>query len=260
MKKLADVAGSLAGPASGVISGALNAALPEASCNPQSLGGYQNEYVQEADSMAAFYFDVLGKDRGAIVSLLKKLQFSDLSEKLHPDLGLIRAAEVSYSDRIKRVENTRFVHFKKGGNFILEREEKPPVQLDLIYQRSYKKENKLLVYVDEKNLLPLNQDAGDKMITRLSAKDKDGKQSFELKDQSLTEDAWGAHLTFEASISQRQKPLQDIEEVVLSVTPTRAPHDRESTAPEDRLIKRASGALNDQTARNYFFVPGTIDW
>ena len=260
MKKLADVAGSLAGPASGVISGALNAALPEASCSPQSLGGYQNEYVQEADSMAAFYFDVLGKDRGAIVSLLKKLQFSDLSEKLHPDLGLTRAAEVSYNDRIKRVEDTRFVYFKKGGNFILEREGKPPVQLDLIYQRSYKKENKLLVYVDEKNLLPLNQDASDKMITRLSAKDKDGKHSFELKDQSLTEDAWGAHLTFEASSSQRPKLLQDIEKVVLSVTPTRAPYDRESTAPEDKLIKRASGALNGQTARNYFFVPGTIDW
>jgi hypothetical protein len=260
MKKLADVAGSLAGPASGVISGALNAALPEASCSPQSLGGYQNEYVQEADSMAAFYFDAHGKDKGAIVSLLKKLHFSDLSEKLHPDLGLIRAAEVSYSDRIKRVENTRFVHFKKGGNFILEREGKPPVQLDLIYQQFYKKENKLLVYVDEKNLLPLNQDASAKMITRLSAKDKDGKHRFKLKDQSLTEDAWGAHLTFEASTTQGQKFLEDIEKVVLSVAPTKAHHDRESSSPEDKLIKRASGVLSDGTAKNYFFVPGTIDW
>ena len=260
MKKLADVAGSLAGPASGVISGALNAALPEASCSLQSLGGYQNEYVQEADSMAAFYFDAHGKDKGAIVSLLKKLHFSDLSEKLHPDLGLIRAAEVSYSDRIKRVENIRFVHFKKGGNFILEREGKPPVQLDLIYQQFYKKENKLLVYVDEKNLLLLNQDASAKMITRLSAKDKDGKHSFKLKDQSLTENAWGAHLTFEASTTQGQKFLEDIEKVVLSVAPTKAHHDRESSSPEDKLIKRASGVLSDGTAKNYFFVPGTIDW
>jgi hypothetical protein len=260
MKKLADVAGSLAGPASGVISGALNAALPETSCNPQSLGGYQNEYVQEADSMAAFYFDALGKDKGAIVSLLKKLQFSDLSEKLHPDLGLIRAAEVSYSDRIKRVENTRFVHFKKDGNFILELEGKPPVQLVFIYQRFHKIENKLFVYVDEKNLLPLNQDASAKMITRLSAKDKDGKHSFKLKDQSLTEDAWGAHLIFEASTTQGQKFLEDIEKVVLSVAPTKAHHDRESSSPEDKSIKRASGVLSDEAAKNYFFVPGTIDW
>jgi hypothetical protein len=260
MKKLADAAGSLAGPASGVISGALNAALPEASCSPQSLGGYQNEYVQEADSMAAFYFDAHGKDKGAIVSLLKKLQFSELSEKLHPDIGLKRAADLSYNDRIKRVENTRFVHFKKGGNFILDREGKPPVQMDLIYQRFYKKENKLLVYVDEKNLLPSNQDDSGEMITRLSVKDKDGKHSFELKGQSLTEDAWGAHLTLEASTTQRQKLLQDIEKVVLSVTPATTPHDRETIAPEGKLIKGSIGILNDQTARDYFFVPGTIAW
>jgi hypothetical protein len=260
MRKLAEAAGSLAGPASEVISGALTAALPESSCSPQSLGKYQNEYVQEADSMAAFYFDTHGKDKGAIVSLLKKLQFRDLSEKLHPDLSLARTAEVSYHDRIKRVENTRFLYFKKGGNFILKRAGKPPVQLVLIYQRSYKKENKLLVYIDEKNLLPLNRDDSDKIITLLSVKDKGGKHRFELKDQFVTEDIWGAHITFGASTPQAQKFLEDIEKVVLSVAPTKAPHDRESIAPENKLIKRSSGLLNDQTARDYTFVPGTIDW
>jgi hypothetical protein len=260
MKKLAAAAGSLAGPASGVISGALNAAIPEASCNTQSLGGYQNEDVQEADSMAAFYFDAHGKDKGALVSLLKKLQFSDLSEKLHPEIGLTGAAEVPYNDRIKRVKNTRFVYFKKDSNFVLKREGKPPVQLDLIYQRSYKKENKLLVYVDEKKLLPLNQNASGEMVTQLSVKDKDGKHRFELNHQFLTEDVWGAHLTFEASTPQRQNFLQDIEKVVLSVAPTSSPQDGKSITPEDRLIKRSSGLSNDQVARNYTFVPGTIDW
>jgi hypothetical protein len=256
MKKLAAAASSLAGPAGGVVSGALDAALPEASCNPQSLGGYQNEYVQEADSMAAFYFDARGKDKGAIVSLLKKLQFSDLSEKLHPDLSLTRPIEISYRDRIKRVQNTRFMYFNKGRNFILKRKGKPPVQLDLISQRSYKNENKLLVYVDEKNLLPLNQDANDEMITSLSVKDKDGKHRFELNEQFLTEDVWGAHLTFDASDPQTQKFLQDIEKVVLSVAPTKAPPDRESTDPDDKLIKRSY----DQARRNYTFVPGAIVW
>jgi hypothetical protein len=256
MKKLAAAASSLAGPAGGVVSGALDAALPEASCNPQSLGGYQNEYVQEADSMAAFYFDARGKDKGAIVSLLKKLQFSDLSEKLHPDLSLTRPIEISYRDRIKRVQNTRFMYFNKGRNFILKRKGKPPVQLDLISQRSYKNENKLLVYVDEKNLLPLNQNANDEMITSLSVKDKDGKHRFELNEQFLTEDVWGAHLTFDASDPQTQKFLQDIEKVVLSVAPTKAPPDRESTDPDDKLIKRSY----DQARRNYTFVPGAIVW
>lgn len=70
MKKLADVAGALAGPAGGVISGALNATLPEASCNPQSLDGYLYNYVQEADATAAFYFETRSKGSGSIGSHL----------------------------------------------------------------------------------------------------------------------------------------------------------------------------------------------
>jgi hypothetical protein len=261
MKKLAAVAGALAGPASGVISGALNAALPEASCNPQSIGGYQNEHVQEADSIAALYFDAHGKDKGAIVSLIKKLQFRDMTKNLHPDLRLTSAKEFSYDDRIQRVKNTRFVYFKNGSNFILKRRGKPSVQLDLIYQRSYKKENKLLVYVDDKNLLALNQDTNGEMITILSVKDKDRKHRFELNDQFITEDLWGAHLTFDAITPQTQKFLQDIEKVVLSVKPAkRGPHDGESIHPKGKLIKSSTDLLTDQLARDYTFVPGTITW
>ena len=260
MKTLADLAGSLAGPASGVISGALTATLPEASCKPQSLRGYKNKYVQEADSMAAFYFDTLGRDRDAIVSLLKKLQFSDLAEKLHPDLSLTRTAEITFGDRVKRVENTRFINFKKSRSFILKREGKPRVQLDLIYQRSYGKENKLIVYVDDKNLLPLNRKAGDTMIMGLSIEDSGRKHRFQLNNQSLTEDVWGVYLIFDASASQTQNFFQNINRVVLSVTPSRRLDNRESTAPEDKLIKRSSGLFNDQTATDYTFVPGTTAW
>jgi len=260
IKKLAAAAGSLAGPAGGVISGALDAALPESSCNPRSLGGYQNEYVQEADAMVAFYFDARGKDKGAIVSLLKKLQFSHLSEKLHPDRRLTGPTEVSYNDRIKRLRDTRFVYFEEARNFILKRAGKPPAQLDLIYQRTYKNENKLVVYLDEKNLLPLNQEAGDEMITSLSVEDKDGKHRFELNFQSITEDVWGAYLTFDALAPRAQKLLQDIEKVVLSVAPVKIQPDRESMDPDDKFIKRSSGILYDPAARNYTFVPGTIVW
>ncbi len=260
MKKLAAVAGSLAGPASGIISGALNAALPETSCNPQTLGGYQNVYVQEADSMASLYFEAHGKDKRAIVSLIKKLQFSDLSEKLHPDQRLTGANEDYYYERLKRVKNTRFMYFGNDKNFVLKRKGKPPVQLDLIGQRFYKKENTLLAYIDEKNLLQLNQDANGKLITKLLVKDKDGNHRFKLNDQFLTEDVWGAYLTFEASSPQKQNVLQEIEKVVLSLVPAKGPADRESSDPGDKLIKGASDVLNDQTGTKYVFVPGTIEW
>ena len=260
MKKLATAAGSLVGPAGGVVSGALDAALPEASCNPQSLSGYQNEYVQEADSMAAFYFDIHGKDKSAIVSLLKKMQFSDLSVKLHPDLSLTRPSKISYYDRIKRVENIRFVYFKNGGNFILKRKGKPPVQLVLVGQQSYRKENHLLVYVDDKNLLPSIQDDKSEMIISLSVKDKNGRHRFQLNDLFSTDDLWGTHLTFEASTPRKQKFLEDIELVVVSVRPTKASHDRESIDPKDKSIKQSSGLLVDQAIKEYTFVPGTIVW
>jgi hypothetical protein len=260
MKKLASAAGSLAGPASGIISGALNAALPEAACNPQSLGGYQNVYVQEADSMTSLYFEVHGKDKRAIVSLIKKLQFSELSEKLHPDQRLTGVNEDYYNDRLKRVKNTRLMYFGKGKNFVLKRKRKPPVQLDLIGQRFFKNENTLIAYIDEKNLLPLNQDSNGEMITKLLVKNKDGNHRFKLNDQLVTEDVWGAYLTFEASSPQKQNALQEIEKIVLSVVSAKGLADRESSGTDDKSIKGTSGLLNDQNGTEYVFVPGKIEW
>ena len=260
MKRLADVAGALTGPAGGVISGALTASLPEDSCNPQTLSGYQSNYVQEADATAAFYFDVHGKDKRAIKSLIKKLQFNELSKKLHPDQHLTVVDTVLYNDRLKRVQNNRFVHFKKDNHFILKREGKPPAQLDLICQRFYDNENKLFVYIDEKNLLALGQEINGEMITALYVTDKNGKQQFQLNDQFLTEDVWGAHLTFEASTVKEQNPLQDIKTIVLSVLPARKPRTRETNDPRDKLIMKSGDVLNDQAEHQYIFVPGTIDW
>jgi len=259
MKKFANFAGALVGPAGGFISGAVNATLPEAACNPQTISGYQSNYVQEADATAAFYFDVHGKDKRAIASLIKKLQFNELSKKLHPDQPLSGVDAVSYNDRLKRVQNTRFVHFKKDKHFVLIREGKPPVQLGLIYQRLYDKENNLLVYLDEKNLLALGPKINGEMNTTLDVKDKNGKQQFQLNDQFLTEDVWGAYLTFEALSVKKQQPLLDIEKIVLSVVPARKQHIRETNDPSDKLIKKSTDFLDNQTGQQYTFVPGTIE-
>lgn len=260
MKKLASAAGVLAGPASGLVSGALDAALPEAACNPRSLSGYENVYVQEADSMVSLYFEINGKDKRAIVSLIKKLQFSKLSEKLRSDQRLTGANEDYYNDRLKRAKNTRLIYFGKNKNFVLKRKGKPPVQLDLIAQRVYKNENTLLAYIDEKNVLPLNQDSNGELITTLLVKKKDENHRFELNDQLITEDVWGAYLTFEASSPQKPNVLQEIEKIVLSVASTKGPADRESSDPRDKSIKGANSLLNDHNGREYLFVPGKIEW
>ncbi len=244
IKKLATLAGALSGPAGGGISGALNLALPGESCNPQSLIGYQHDYAQQADSMVALYFDIHKKERQGAVSLIKKLQFSELTVKLHPDLRLYNPQKIPDNTRITRVENIKFKYFNEGNHFVLKRSGKPPVQLNLKYHQIFKKENNVHIYLDEKALLQLDQFKNGKMVMWLSISDKTGVRRFAHQKDLLTEDVWGAHLTFSASTAKKKKFLQDTEKIVLTVGPTRGSNDR----------------LNDQPLNDYTFVPGTIEW
>ena len=244
MKKLATLAGALGGPAGGGISGALSLALPGESCNPQSLISYQYDYVQQADAMVALYFDIQKKDRQAAVSLIKKLQFSELTVKLHPDRRMQQPQKISDYTRIGRLQDLQFKLFSENDHFVLKRSGKPPVQLNLKYHQIYKKENKLHIYLDQKALLQMEQTKDGKTAIWLSVTDKTGEHRFKHEEDLLTEDVWGAHLTFSASSRKTKKLLQDPQKIVLTVGPARGPSDR----------------LNDQPPKYYNFVPGTIEW
>ena len=244
MKKLATVAGALGGPAGGGIAGALNLALPDESCSPLSLIGYPHDSVQQADAMVALYFDIHKKGRQAAVSLIKKLRFSELTVKLHPDLRMHQPQKISDNTRIRRMQNIKFKNFNENSHFILKRSGKPPVQLNLKYQHILKKENKVHIYLDQKDLVPLEQTRDDKTDIWLSVTDKSGLHRFKHQNDLLTEDVWGAHLTFNASNHEKNKFLQNPEKIVLTVGPARGPNDR----------------LSDQPAKDYTFVPGTIKW
>ena len=244
MKKLATVAGVLAGPAGGGISGALNLALSNESCAPQSIFGYEQDFVQQADSIVALYFDIQEKERRAIISLLKKLQLSELAEKLHPDVRLNHPVKAADNARIKRLENIKFKYFNKGNHFVLKRNGKPPAQLNLWYHQIFKKDNQVHIYLDEKALLQLDQIKKGKTDIWLWIKDRTGTHQFEHQKDLLIEDVWGAYLTFNASNSKKKKFLQDIEKIVLNVGPTKRPNDK----------------LSDQPTKAHTFVPGTIEW
>ena len=254
MKKLATVASALAGPASGGISDAIDAVLPEESCHPQSLIGYQSKYVREADSMAMLYFDIHGKDRQAVISLIKKLQFSELSEKLHPDLRLKKPQNVPYYDRIKRMQTTKFLNFQRDKHYVLERNGKPPVQLDLMYQQVFKNENKLHIYIDDRSLLQFNSGANGKTVT-LSVKDRNGNHRFALIEDSFFEDVWGMHLILEASNKKGAGFLEDIQHVVLSLDPADGSNHKTGNQPgADSAFVPTSPLIK------YTFVPGKIDF
>jgi hypothetical protein len=244
MKKLATVAGALGGPAGGGIAGALNLTLPGEACSPQSLISYPYDYVQQADALVALYFEIHKKNRQAAVSLIKKLQFSELSAKLHPDLRMHQPQKISDNMRIRRIQNIKFKNFNENSHFILKRSGKPPVQLNLKYQHIFKDENKVHIYLDQKALVQLEQTGDDETDIWLSVTDKNGVHRFKQQNELLTEDVWGAHLTFSASNPKKNKFLQDPEKIVLTVGPATGPNDR----------------LNNQPAKDYTFVPGTIEW
>ncbi len=244
MKKLATVAGALGGPAGGGISGALNLALPGESCSPQSLISDQYDYVEQADSMVALYFDIHKKGRQELASLIRKLQFSELTVKLHPDLRMLQPQRILDDTRIRRIQNIKFKYFNQNKHFILKRNGKPPVQLNLKYHQIYKKENKVHIYLNQKDLLQMEQTKDGKTDILLSVTDKTGLYRFNHENDLLTEDVWGAHLTFSALNNENEKFFQDPQKFVLTVGPARGQSDR----------------MRDQPPQTYSFVPGTIEW
>ncbi len=243
MKKLATLAGALAGPAGGGISGALKLALPGEACSPQSLIGYHDDYVHQADSIVALYFDIHKNDRKGATSLLKKLQFSQLATNLHPDRRF-NPQKYPNTSRLSRIKNIRFRYFNDGGYFVLKRKKEPPVQLKLKYHQVFENENKVYIYLDEKALLQLNQVKNGEAVLRLSIADKSDTHRFEHQKDLLTEDMWGAHLTFSAPSDQNINLLQDSEKIILTIAPAKGPSDR----------------LNNQPIRSYTFVPGKVEW
>jgi hypothetical protein len=92
-------------------------------------------------------------------------------------------------------------------------------------------------------LLPLAQIKNNKASVQLSITDKTGVHRFTLENNLLTEDVWGAFLTFSALNGTTKTFLQDAEKVILTVFPVRGPNDR----------------LSDQPIENYPFVPGAIE-
>jgi hypothetical protein len=242
VKKLATLVGVLAGPASSGLSGALNIALPGESCSPHSLVGYRYDSVHQADSMVALYFDVHKNDRQGIASLIKKLQFSQLAVSLHPDMRFNPQKNPDDS-RLRRVEETQFRYFNEGAHFVLNREKKPLVQLNLNYQQIFDDENYVHIYLVDKEILELEQVKEGVSDLWLTITDLNGVHQLEHQKDLLTEDMWGAHLTFSVKSDRKEKLLQDIKKIALTVGSAKGPADR----------------LNDQPPRNYTFVPGKVD-
>jgi hypothetical protein len=104
---------------------------------PRPILGYNTAFEKEADELAALYFDIYNENRVSLNSLIRKLQFNEMSERFHPDM---QAREnLDLKARIKTVENAKFLYFGKEKSFITKDAGTIPYQLKFLYQSALEK-------------------------------------------------------------------------------------------------------------------------
>ena len=219
MKNLVKAAGSVAGMfPGGSLIGTLGSLPFNASVGLHtSVSGFDEDFDKEADALAALYFDLYHESRDSLRTLIQKMQLAQLTEHLHPELGDGQTA-FNFNDRIKRVENTKFLYFSDENSFVFKKKNRLPVQMDLIYQSINENESKLILYMNDRSLLPdFSKANGDGTISIL-VQDKNGTQEFKLLEKYTTKDLWGAQLTFMSSRANQQRFIRNTESIKLELT------------------------------------------
>jgi hypothetical protein len=224
----ASAASSIAGAfTGGLLGGAIGmVAVDEEAQMPKPVLGFQDVFELEASVLAALYFDINQKNKQNLITLIRKLQFKEMTELFHPDRRDHKKPDLK--TRIKTVEGTSFLYFGKEKRYRTKRVDKFPYELDLLYQNILGKENKLNIYVTDKRLLDRFEGANGKQITNLLITDKNGQHKFSLDKYFTTEDAWGVFLTFVAVPGMQKRFLQDIETIALNIGFPSAPSDRQA--------------------------------
>jgi hypothetical protein len=240
---VASAAGSIAGAFAGGLWGAISmVSMDEGDENLKPVLGFQNIYESDAAVFAALYFDIYQKNKQNLVTLIRKLQFNELTELLHPDLKKHRKPD--FAARINTIQNTKFLYFGKEKRFRTKRLDKYPYELDLLYQHVLDKENALNVYVTDKRLLSRFEGKKDKQNASLLITDKNGQHQFELDKHFTTEDTWGVFLSFVADPEQKPRFLEDIETIILTTGVTPGPADR----------------LQETSIESFTFVEGKLEY
>jgi hypothetical protein len=219
MKSLVKAAGSVAGMfPGGSLIGTLGSLPFKASPGRHtSVAGFDEDFDKEADALAALYFDLYHENRDNLSSLIQKMQLVQMTKLLHPELG-DGQKEFYFNDRIKRLEDTKFLYFSDQNSFVFKKKNRLPLQLDFIYQSIIENESRLILYINDRSLLPDFSEANGGGTLSILVQDKNGDQEFKLLGKYTTKDLWGARLTFKASGNNKQRFIRDTERVRLELT------------------------------------------
>ena len=267
---LTSAAGSIAGIFAGVASGAIKVLgkLPfqeSSKDDPLSLE-FEIDLENEADTVAALYFDRQQKDKRHLSAAIKKLQLAALyfnfEDRVRFDLNAVmtnfkinevtrqfyqggrdQKQDALINDRAKRVLDLKFRYFNEDSSFVLQKGRRLPVQLDIKYQSLFQNENKIFVYISDKSLLDHHADFNNRGLVTLFITDKHGKHRFELLKKHTTEGMWGARLIFEAPRGKIGRFLEDAQDLAIEIIAPQGPADK----------------VNDQNIESLNFVKGRLD-
>ena len=185
--------------------------------NQQSLSGFDEDFDRQADELAALYFDLYHENRDNLRTLIQKMQLADLTRQLHPELGN-QSKQFNFNRRIKRVENIEFLKFADDTSFVFKPKNKPPVQLDLLYQSILDSENRLVVHISDRKIISDYYKEDKDINISILVQGPNGTQKFNLLKKFTTEDLWGAQLVFMAYADRNQGFTRDIQGVRLELT------------------------------------------
>lgn len=218
MKYLMKAAGSVAGifPGGSLLGTLGSLSLGESDGNRPSLSRFDEDFDRQADDLAALYFDLYHASRENLSTLIQKMQLAQLTRQLHPELG-DQSKQFDFNGRIKRVNNIEFLKFSDDNSFVFNQKNKPPVQLDLLYQSILGSENRLIVHISDRKLISDSFKANKGIDMSLLVQNPQGTQKFKLLEKFITEDLWGAQLVFVASGNQNKGFNRDIQGVKLEL-------------------------------------------
>ncbi len=270
LQTLTSAAGSLAGIFAGAASGAIKAIgnlpfLGSSNDNP-SNSGYEIDLEKEADTLAALYFDCQQKDKRHLIAAIKKLELASLYFNFEKEErsnlnaafsnfeinemtkqlfsgGSDQKIDIRINDRAKRAQDLKFRYFNEDSSFVLQKDRRLPIQLDMMYQSLVQDENKVMVYISDKSFLPNREDSHNPIQVTLFVTDKHGEHRFELLWRYITEDMWGAKLIFEAPPEKRGRFLEGAQDLEVEILEFQGPADK----------------ANDWKITKFNFVKGRLD-
>jgi hypothetical protein len=182
---------------------------------PVRLLGYQPAFEDEADTLAALYFDALKKDRDILCSFLKKMQFLGMTQEMHPDTEEDETPAMGLHPY--RACHKKFKYFGKDGNFVIQSKGRSMARLRLLFQGIFQDENTLHLYVDNRKFVEIQKNTRNNMLISLSVKDRNGTHDFDFDKGTMLQDAWGVFLGFKRSEEKAPEHLDTVSSVTLTL-------------------------------------------